>query len=80
MVAVGTSSEELELQETLTATVQTAVSIEEDSMQDSGGSETMISTTAKKSEGEETTEQKATVSLQLEKECNQSTKKQSQKV
>lgn len=54
-VLLGTSSENLELPETLTATVRTAVPIEEDYVQDSGSPETATPTTAAEPEWEETT-------------------------
>lgn len=54
-VSLGTTIEDLEMPETLTATVRKAVFIEEDSVQDIGSLETAISTTATKPEWEETT-------------------------
>jgi len=54
-VSLGTSIEDLELPETLTATVRTAVSIGEDAVQDSGSPKTATPTTATEPEWEETT-------------------------
>ncbi len=54
-VSPGISSEDLELPETLTAMVRTAVSIGEDSVQDSGSPETAAPITATEPEWEETT-------------------------
>ena len=54
-VLLGTSIEDLELPETLTATVRTAVSIGEDAVQDSGSPETATPTTATEPEWEEAT-------------------------
>lgn len=55
MITTGTSIEDLELPKTLTATVRTAVSIGEDSVQDSGSTETATPTTATEPEWEEGT-------------------------
>ncbi len=54
-VSLGTSSENLELPETLTAAVRTALPPAEDSVQDSGSPETATPTTAAEPEWEETT-------------------------
>ena len=54
-VSLGTSIEDLELPETLTATVRTAVPADENSTQDSGSPETATPTTAAEPEWEETT-------------------------
>lgn len=53
--ALGTSIQDLELPETLTATVRTAVSIGEDAVQDSGSPKTATPTTATEPEWEEST-------------------------
>ena len=54
-VSLGTSIEDLELPETLTATVRTAVPADENSTQDSDSSETATPTTASEPEWKETT-------------------------
>ena len=54
-VSLGTSIEDLELPETLTATVRTAVPADENPTQDSGSPETATPTTAAEPEWEETT-------------------------
>lgn len=54
-VAIGTSIEDLELPETLTATVRTAVPADENPMQDSGSPQTATPTTATEPQWEETT-------------------------
>jgi len=54
-VSLGTSIEDLELPETLTATVRTAVPADENSTQDSGSPETATPTTAAEPEWEENT-------------------------
>ncbi len=54
-VSLGTSFEDLELPDTLTATVRTAVSIEVDSVQDWDSPETATPTTVAEPEWEETT-------------------------
>ena len=54
-VSLGTSIEDLELPETLTATVRTAVPADEDSTQDSGSPETATPTTAAEPKWKETT-------------------------
>ena len=54
-VSLGTSSENLELPETLTAAVRTAVPAGEDYVQDSGSPETATPTAANEPEWEETT-------------------------
>lgn len=54
-VSLGTSIEDLELPETLTATVRTAVPADENSTQDSGSSEIATPTTASEPEWKETT-------------------------
>ena len=54
-VSLGTSIEDLELPETLTATVRTAVPADENSTQDSGDPETATPTAATEPEWEETT-------------------------
>ena len=55
MVSLGTSIEDLELPETLTATVRTAVPADENPMQDSGSPQTATPTTATEPQWEETT-------------------------
>lgn len=52
-VSLGISIEDLELLETVTAVVRTAVTLQEDSVQDSGSLETATATTATESEWEE---------------------------
>jgi hypothetical protein len=54
-VSLGTSIEDLELPETLTATVRTAVPADENSTQDSGSPETATPTTASEPKWKETT-------------------------